>query len=395
MAAKGQVPRMNYQVIWKGPVSKSSGIGTASREYALALHRQGVDVKVVNAATRPLSSYRSSGQLPALINKPYSQGKTKVLIYHGLPHTLDMAQARKQYDYVVLNTVWETTRIPASWFPHINRFDAVFVPSVQNKIAMKTSGVKVPVYIVPHGVNTQQFTPSHKKMPLQVPKGTFVFISVFTFQHRKNPETLVRAFWEEFSAADKVALLIKTSGLGPNETDGWIKGKLLSYKKKLGFGNRAPVYIVTKHASPEKMKSIYATGNAFVLPTRGEGVGLPFLEALSSGVPVIATGWGGHMDFLNSRNSFLVDYKLNSPAASMKRSISRNFSQLFAQKGQRWAEPSLASLRRQMRYAYEHPELCRKKGLRGRQDMRSWSWNRSGALLKKAVEAVIRLKKSK
>jgi len=45
-----------------------------------------------------------------------------------------------------------------------------------------------------------------------------------------------------------------------------------------------------------ELKGLYTLGDVFVLPTRGEGAGLPFIEALSSGVPVIATGWGGHMD---------------------------------------------------------------------------------------------------
>ncbi|WP_240417719.1 glycosyltransferase [Paenibacillus periandrae] len=380
----------NYQVIWNGPVLKATGIGTASREYALALYRQGVDVKLATNRSKPLLYTKGKhGTLKALATKPIARKKTKILIYHGLPHTLNTKQARKQYRYIVLNTVWETTRIPRNWHPNINRFDAVFVPSTQNKTAMRTSGVKVPVFIVPHGVNTQTFKPGNRKLPLSVKKGTFVFVSVFTFQHRKNPETLLRAYWEEFSPKDRVALVIKTNGVGSQASGRSIQRRIQAFKKKCKCGRTAPVHLITSHTSPQKLKALYASGHAFVLPTRGEGVGLPFLEALSSGVPVIATRWGGQMDFLNNRNSLLINYKLQPPARSMKKSISPSFGYLFAQRGQLWAEPSLRHLKKQMRYAYQHPAICRQKGQQGRKDMRKHSWNRSGIAMKHALMKVI------
>jgi glycosyltransferase involved in cell wall biosynthesis len=387
----------NYQVIWNGPVMKATGIGTASREYALALHRQGVDVKVVTTQNRLLPNNQASNQtLMALAKKPYARKRPSVLIYHGLPHTLNLKKARTRFDCILLNTVWETTKIPNNWFPHINQFDAVCVPSVQNKTAMRSSGVKIPVFIVPHGVNTRTFTPTNKKLSLRIPKKTFVFVSIFTFQHRKNPETLFRAYWEEFSSKDRVIMVIKTSGVSSHETGQLIRSRILAYKKKHRFrSHTAPIHLITNYTSPQKLKGIYTAGNAFVLPTRGEGVGLPFLESLSSGIPVIATRWGGHMDFLNNRNSFLIHYKLRPPALSMKHSISRTFSHLFAQKGQRWAEPDLKNLKKQMRYAYENPVLCRRKGLQGRADMRKQSWNRAGIAMKQAIEKVIALKKSR
>lgn len=384
-----------YQVIWDGPVRETSGIGTASREYALALYRQGVDVKVLTPRKRPLAKNPDPNPqsiLAILANKPMSRTKPKVLIYHRPPNTLNFQLARKKYDYILLNTVWETTQIPNHWFPSINQFDAVCVPSVQNKVALRKSGVNVPIFLVPHGVNTRAFTPANKKTPLPILPGTFVFVSAFTFQHRKNPETLLRAYWEEFSAKDRVALVIKTSGFNPRENGRWIRNRVAVYKKKLGIGRHtAPIHLITGRTSPKKLKGIYTSGNAFVLPTRGEGVGLPFLESLASGVPVIATRWGGHMDFLNKRNSFLVNYRMKPPALGMKTSISRPFRSLFAQHGQLWAEPDRYSLRKQMRAAYQNPALCRKKGQQGRKDMLNQSWGRSGIALKRAIEQAMAL----
>ncbi len=380
-----------YQVIWKGPVGKPDGLGRASREYALALNRQGVDVKV-EAGSKGLAA---GSALARLLHKPHIAGKRKILIYHYLPHTIRLKKERQKYSRIILNTVWETTRVPRNWFPNINRFDAVFVPSRHNKAALLRSGVKVPVYIVPHGVNTKQFAPQNKKLEVRGTAGRFVFVSVFGFQHRKNPEALLRAYWEEFGPSEKVALVIKTNGYDSRETEGWVKHQIDEYKKRLGLRKTAPVILISSRIPEHRLKGLYTLGSAFVLPTRGEGVGLPFLESLASGVPVIATGWGGHMDFVTSRNSFLVNYRLQNPAVSMrsKHSISRRFRNLFAQKGQLWAEPDIGSLKRQMRAAFRHRDVCRRKGTQGRKDVMKLTWDHAGAVMKRAVERTIRTKR--
>ncbi|WP_244163198.1 hypothetical protein [Paenibacillus pectinilyticus] len=103
-------------------------------------------------------------------------------------------KVRISYDPIILNTVWETNRTQKSWLSSMNKFDAICVPSQHNKMALKNSGIKVPIYIVPHGVNTKEFHPNNKKIFLPQAAGKFTFVSVFGFQHRKNPEGLLRAY---------------------------------------------------------------------------------------------------------------------------------------------------------------------------------------------------------
>ncbi len=370
----------SYQVVWKGPVRRNSGLGIASREYVKALRRQKVNIAV--GAKRSRTTQTSK--------------KHKVLIYHHSPNTLNVGKERKHFNTIIVNTVWETTRIPKRWIRPINQSDAVCVPSLQNKQALRNSGIKIPIFVVPHGVHARFFTPKKKKRPSKKTNEKFTFISIFGFQHRKNPEALLKAYWEEFSSADNVRLIIKTNGYAPNENHRWIKKRIQSYKAGLNLRkSTAPVQIITRYLNSKSLKDIYAKGHAFVLPTRGEGAGMPFLESMASGIPVIATGWGGHMDFLTRHNSFLVQYTLRPPVIGMHRksSISRQFRPLFAEKGMLWAEADIGSLRRQMRKAYENPLLCMKKGRRARRDALKLSWDRAGLSLKKAIEKTIRMKK--
>ena len=146
----------------------------------------------------------------------------------------------------------------------------------------------------------------------------------------------------------------------------------------------APLIVLTGVLDDIQFKGLYTMGDVFVLPTRGEGVGIPFMEALSSGIPVIATGWGGQMDYLNENNSFLVDYKLSYPVMSMnsETAISAIYRGLYEEEGQVWAEADVSDLRKKMREAYENQDLCKEKGNQGRMDMLQLSWERAASSIK-------------
>lgn len=371
----------SYRVVWKGPVHLQSGIGHASREYVKALRRAGVRVAV---------------------NKPVkAEGGRKthrVLIFHHTPDSLNVAEERKRFDTIIVNTVWETTRVPKRWVRPLNGADAVLIPSRQNRQALRNSGVRVPIHIVPHGVHARYYAGLKRKWPSKKNRIPFTFLSVFGFQHRKNPETLLRAYWEAFSADEPVRLVIKTNGYSGKESAAYIRNRIAAYKKKLGIRKRtAPVEIIAHRLSNKAMRQLYARSHAFVLPTRGEGVGLPFLESMASGLPVIATGWGGHMDFLDKNNAFLVPYRLKPTLASLNRrsTLSRSFRHLFGEKGQLWAEADLAGLKKAMRQAYANPMLCKAKGEQGRKDVLKLSWARAGAKMKRAIELTIRKRKAR
>jgi glycosyltransferase involved in cell wall biosynthesis len=379
----------DYQVVWKGPVLDATGYGMASREYALALDRLGADIKIETYTWNfpyMIQDEKKRNRLHQLIDKPISDTKRRILISHSPPGKLDENEKSK-YQYCLLNTVWETSRLPKHYEPLINAFDAVCVPCTHNIEALKISGVRVPIFLAPHGADTKMFHPDNPKLPIRDAKERFVFVSIFDFQHRKNPESLLRAYWEEFSPDDQVLLIIKTYGGSPKR----IRSAIMNYKRKLGFGdNTAPLYMMAGICDEERLKGIYTVGNVFVLPTRGEGVGLPFIEALSSGTPVISTGWGGQMDFLTEHNSFLTRYKLENPSLSMNSDhvISTTY-QNFAEKGQLWAEVDLTHLKQQMRFAYNNPVLCKQKGKQGRQDMQKMTWEKAGSSIKQTVERLI------
>uniref|UniRef100_A0A6B2LGN6 Glycosyl transferase family 1 domain-containing protein n=1 Tax=Arcella intermedia TaxID=1963864 RepID=A0A6B2LGN6_9EUKA len=54
------------------------------------------------------------------------------------------------------------------------------------------------------------------------------------------------------------------------------------------------------------MVQLFKAADAFVLPSRGEGWGLPVMEAMAMALPTISTNWSGPTDFLSNEVGYLV-----------------------------------------------------------------------------------------
>ena len=72
------------------------------------------------------------------------------------------------------------------------------------------------------------------------------------------------------------------------------------------------IYLLHGSMSSEEMNKLYnhPKVKCFVSLTHGEGFGRPLLEASMVGLPVIASGWSGQMDFLDKENSILLGGKM-------------------------------------------------------------------------------------
>ena len=66
------------------------------------------------------------------------------------------------------------------------------------------------------------------------------------------------------------------------------------------------IEVLTDEMPKVDMPRLYKAAHAFVLPTRGEGWGLPLLEAMAMALPVIATNFSGHLDFMPPSLTHLI-----------------------------------------------------------------------------------------
>ena len=128
-----------------------------------------------------------------------------------------------------------------------------------------------------------------------------------------------------------------------------------------------------------QMASLYRSADCFVLPTRGEGWGMPILEAMACGLPAIATNWSAQMEFMNERNSYLLKSKGLIPAVA----------KCPYYKGFEWADPDPEHLAHLMRHVYEHQDEAREIGKRAAEDAaRLWTWDHAAAKIIERLDQI-------
>lgn len=363
------------QVVFRNTFYEATGFGNAARQIAFAMEDAGVDVKIETmGSTYDFLDPVIVARLKKLEAKP-SQERQVLLTLEPEP------AGRERFVKTVSCIMWETSKLPGTLVASCNNhLDAVIVPNMFNRQAFLDAGVTIPIYTAPYGVDTTQYSPEGHRERLGYPDTEFMFLSVFGWSHRKGPDILLEAFVEEFNANDPVVLVIKTHGLKVDEfTQEWYDEAL---QTAAGTKRNLPkIRLVTDVMSPEQMAALYRGADCFVLPTRGEGVGLPIMENMACQTPVIATGWSGHMDFLNPNYSYLIPYHL-VPAQPL------HYTGLY-QNDQLWAEPDTGTLQVLMRKVFMHQEAARAKAAAGREWIKNWNWNRSATAFISALEASV------
>ena len=258
--------------------------------------------------------------------------------------------------YKVGYTMLEVDGLPEEWVRQCNRMDEVWVPSAFNVETFRNSGVSVPIHIVPLGIDPNYFNPGIQAFRFSE---KYTFLSVFEWGERKAPAEMLRTFANEF-AHDDVLLVCKITNKDPDID---VRAEI----RKLNLKHvESKILIVYNQTIPAYLLgSLYRSADCFVLPTRGEGWGMPLLEAMACGIPVIATDWSAQRDFLNEQTGFPIRVKRLVPAVA-KCPYYTNFQ---------WAEPDYEHLAHLMRYVYDNREAVKERSqVIAQQVLSQWTW---------------------
>lgn len=131
-------------------------------------------------------------------------------------------------------------------------------------------------------------------------------------EDRKNIPLMVKCFLQSFAnQPNSPALVLKTSGADFSVLD---KEETLRNIRKLKENFKSAdtlpsVYLIHGDLTIQEMSYMYNNPKikCFISCTHGEGFGRPLLEASCCGLPVIASKWSGHLDFLNEKESLLIE----------------------------------------------------------------------------------------
>lgn len=231
----------------------------------------------------------------------------------------------------------EATACKAEWIEGLNRMDMNWVSSkfakeifqnmVYDKQDPKTKQtiakikLEKPVEVIFEGADLstyKEIKPTEvKTIDLKSIKEEFCYLFVGHWMNgahghdRKNVGVLVQSFFDAFKGGigKKPALILKCSvGVASYMSRDIILDKIKRIRDTYGDVNLPNIYLINGEFNDSEMNELYnhPKVKAMVSHTKGEGFGRPLLEFGLTGKPIIASGWSGHTDFLNTENSVLL-----------------------------------------------------------------------------------------
>ena len=266
---------------------------------------------------------------------------------------------RVRATYRIARTTFEAAPLALQFQRALKPFDEVWCFSHYDaEILIRSGTPSDSVVIVPPGISIPDPT-CVKELRNSIARDTFRFLSVFNFEPRKNPEALVKAFSLVAAETPKAELVLKLGGISSEDFEHWLADILGPARLS---EVRSRVHVIAGNVPRDSLFALYIQCDTFVLPTRGEGYGLPFLEALAYGLPTICPDVGGHREFCSEDNSLIVR-TTETPALESTGVFRESY----------WREVDLNDLADKMREAASQPSHLASLAERGMSDATHFS----------------------
>lgn len=351
------------------PIFDQCGYSRHGRSLANACHKAGIDVRLETTKPDQWERFSTDAEFK-MITKPFDSTRTSIMI--GQPAFWRLESAKKSGSFFGF-CVWEGDKIPSYWHEFLNNsmVDKILVPSQHTKDAILNSRKPymkdLVIETIPHGVDTKVFYPESKFDTKEQP---FTFVANKGWSEglydRGGIQFLLQAFTEEFSEDESVCLKLKINSTY-NKPDWNLKDEITKLKLK----KNKNVLVTMDMIDDDALRHFYNEGDVFVSPSMAEAFNLPCLEAMSCGLPVITTKFGGQSDFVNDKNGWLID----------KGSL-EYWSKDIIYEDTKWFKPDIKQIQKLLRYCYEHHNEVKEKGSEALKTAKEWTWEATAIKLK-------------
>ncbi|MGA2894678.1 MAG: glycosyltransferase family 4 protein [Xanthobacteraceae bacterium] len=342
-----RAPHGGFPIAIAGLFSTMSGIGEGARLAYDALEAAGLAPTAFD-----ISGAFGQAELDAPARRPIVAGAGGTLVVHHnapfLPHALwALGRARVSGRRVIGYWAWEFPRIPDAWLPSLRYLHEVWVPSELTREAV-SAATNLPVHVVPHPLPPPIVTPNMRGR-LGLPADALIVLTAFHMGSaftRKNPLAAIAAFRRAFSDAPDRLLAIKLIDHGASP--------VARAELERAIAGAPNIRLINVMLPPADMSGLIAAVDIVLSLHRSEGFGLVPAEAMQLGKPVVATGWSGNMDFMNTRNSAPVSYEMVP--------VQDPYDGAFIADGQLWAEANVDDAANWLRRLAAEPELRQRLG---------------------------------
>jgi glycosyltransferase involved in cell wall biosynthesis len=254
--------------------------------------------------------------------------------------------------YTIALWWWEVGEPPADWSQAYKFLDEIWVASQHIYDAIAPTS-PVPVVRMTLPVLTSRLT-AGTRAELGLPEDGFMFLYVHDYHSvaaRKNPLGLIEAFLRAFPPGAGAKLVLKSinAETRPEEHERIV----------LAARGHEDIVLLDAYVSGAEKNAMIAACDCYVSLHRSEGFGLTAAEAMLLGKPVIATRYGGTLEFMNDENSYLVRW---TPAPVGDGAYPYPPAGI-------WAEPDLGHAAELMRHVFDEREEAGRRGQIARLEM--------------------------
>jgi glycosyltransferase involved in cell wall biosynthesis len=297
----------------RGPFKGPTGYEHHVREFVRELHRQGVRVQLTDL---PLWG---PAKLPPQLRDPWFDSLDRPTDAHSvlhfcMPHQVELEAGRANVNY----TMFEATRIPATWVAHQRRYDLVIVPTESSRQAWVDSGASdTRVRVCSLGINPALFGGDITPMRLCQESGDPVerygvrFLNVSELSPRKNVLGLLRVWLRATSRADDAVLLLKLGAYAPCAWEDFQR-QLGDLQEQLHrrLEDAAPILFIDGLLSDVDMPSLYSAATHYISFSHGEGWDQAMVEAAATGLGLIAPNHSAYKAYLDDSCARLITSRL-------------------------------------------------------------------------------------
>ena len=352
-------------VLLRAPLLTNSGYGVHSRQIFewlesrkdINLH---VDCLMWGATSWILDPKFENGLIGKIMSKSVGVSEKYDLTFQvQLPDEWDTSLGKVN---VGITALVETDFCNPEWLDHINKMDRVVVPSNFTRQVIENTfkdRLNKTIDVVPEwynqNINLHKSALSRSKDERFNFETSFNLLTVGTLTSgdvncdRKNLVNTIAWALEEFKDDPEVGIVVKTSvGRGSTKDRLLTKTAVEQIVSEFRKGDFPKVHLIHGNMSSVDVAALFRSKqiHAYITATRGEGYGLPLVDAAASGMPVVATNWSGHLDFLGE-NFLKVDY-------DMKKILPERVDGRIFVENTSWAEPRKDSFKKQLRYLREN-----------------------------------------
>ncbi len=273
----------------------------------------------------------------------------------------------------------DTSDMPKDWVAALSNADAVLAPNATNFELFKRYFKSV--YLTQQGVPERLFKPQPQRRSEGRAKYSFIFVGTYSF--RKGVDLLLPAFIQEFSASEAHLHLHIPGDQADRAANGVIE-------MMNAYDRVSDISLSTQSLTEQWMSRIYSRHDCFVTATRGEGWGLPIVESMLCGLPVIVPNSTGIKDYVSSDVAFPLPTKTKQVDNIDIDSFGAQFRKTYCNAGITYEEVDVDDLRKAMRSVFNNRESARYVGVKARAHiLQNFSEKRFVNAVADAVRAVV------